>query len=57
MSDPAQHVVVRLAIAVGVDPVAGVLTVGDQPPHDFRSWLELIAALDSANSGALAQRP
>jgi hypothetical protein len=46
-----RHVTIRLAIAVGTDPIEGSLTIGEQEPRDFYSWLDLIAALDAAKKG------
>jgi hypothetical protein len=48
MSDTKTTVTVQLAIAVGSDPIEGVVTVGDGQPRDFETWFELIAALDGA---------
>jgi hypothetical protein len=50
MGDPDDHVAVSLAIEVGTEPIAGVVTVGDGRPRDFRTWLELISALDEARA-------
>ena len=48
MNRPGPHVNVRLAIAVGSDPIEGKVAVGDTEPRDFQTWFELIAALDAA---------
>ena len=50
MSGLDTRVVVHLDIAVDTDPIEGSLTVGDGAPRDFRTWLELISALDQARA-------
>ena len=52
MTQTTTHVSIRVAIAVGSDPIAGVVTVGDAPPREFETWFELIAALDGARAPA-----
>ena len=48
MSDDHGHVKVRLALAVGSDPIEGSVAVGDEQPRGFQTWFELIAAIDAA---------
>jgi len=43
-------VTIRLALAVGSDPIEGSLAVGDEQPRDFQTWFELIAAIDGARA-------
>lgn len=49
-------VAVQVDIVVRSEPLQGVVTVGEEAPRGFRSWLELIVALESASSGDAASR-
>jgi hypothetical protein len=48
---PEPRVEVHLAIDLNSQPITGELQVGDTAPRRFRSWLDLIAALDAAKRG------
>ncbi len=52
MNDGGARIAVRLDIVAASEPLEGIVTVGDGPARDFHSWLELIAALEAATSGA-----
>ena len=52
MNPSDRHIEVRLEIEIDSQPIAGAVQVGDGAPREFRSWLDLIAALDEARAAA-----
>jgi hypothetical protein len=43
---------VELSIEIGSDPIRGAFSVGGDAPKQFRGWIELVAAIESARHAA-----
>ena len=42
----------ELSIEIGSDPIQGAFSVGADAPLQFRGWIELVAAIESARYAA-----
>jgi hypothetical protein len=43
---------VELSIEIGSDPIRGAFSVEAGAPQQFRGWIELVAAIESARHAA-----